>query len=107
MTDTANSYGGKLVNPSDAGGGVIKECAVEVPKTTSLDDNAKVASANTPGGTACRDTTVEGTTGVAKEAGASAFAAACSEGINVDSGCEASVNLDADTTVVELSIDVV
>lgn len=69
MTDTTKSPGVEFVNPSDAGGGVIKEKAIEVPKTTMLDLNAKGTSANTPGGTTCRDTTVEGTTVVAKEAG--------------------------------------
>lgn len=69
ITDTTKSHGVELVNPSDAGGGVSKEKAIVVPKTTIVDLVAKGTSANTPGGTTCRDTTVEGATVVAKEAG--------------------------------------
>lgn len=84
MTDATKSVGGEFVNPSDAGGGVIKECAIEVPKSTSLLDKACVTSTNTPGGTACRDSTVEGATVVAKEAGSITLATACSEGMNAE-----------------------
>lgn len=107
MMDIVNLYGGKFVNFFDVGGGVIKECVVEVFKIILFDINVKVVLVNIFGGIVCCDMIVEGIIGVVKEVGVSVLVVVCFEGINVEFGCKVLVELGLDIIVVVFLIDVV
>lgn len=107
IMDIVNLYGGKLVNFFDVGGGVIKECVIEVFKIILFDSNVKVVLVNIFGGIVCCDMIVEGIIGVVKEVGVKVLVVVCLEGNNVELGVKVLVESGLNIIVVISLIDVV
>lgn len=86
MMDVIKFNGGELVNFLDVGGGVNKQCVIEVFKLILFLDKVEGIFVNIFGGIVCCDMIVEGIIVVVKEVGVKVLVVVCLEGINVEEG---------------------
>lgn len=107
MMDIVKLYGGELVNFFDVGGGVIKECVIEVFKIIFFDDKVKVVLVNIFGGIVCCDLIVDGIIGVVVEVGVNVLVVVCLEGNNVEFGVKKLVDSGLNIIAVKGLMDAV